>query len=362
MQADFHYYATYAAAYLAGFTHEESMDICYSAQFVDLCSRTYLTGIKAPAAAATTMLQLEMIDLVADIAMFQGITRIWSSFHFLPRDLYAQKPERTKRYMNKYRLICGPNGDLAKETVKLAMGKPLQSIGIAMHVIADTWAHQYFAGAPSLAINNTTDDFYEILSEDGCETQRKLKFRHNPSVADDTENGIYTNSLYQRDENSVMNIGHGRAGHLPDYSFIKYRYLPAWDDYKVKVKDNPSDYYHAFAQMVYAMKCLRGGAGEFETEVYDTETVAPYEERIMKIIRKRQLLASDDWKQFALELSGREIDDFDVNRYRDEYMSAEHKEETFIGRFIEGAMAQKGMVSSSIYRSDNPLAGKFTDD
>jgi hypothetical protein len=35
MQLDFHYYATYAAATLAGYSHEESMAICYSAQFVD---------------------------------------------------------------------------------------------------------------------------------------------------------------------------------------------------------------------------------------------------------------------------------------------------------------------------------------
>jgi hypothetical protein len=42
MQEDFHYYATYCAAFLAGFTHEEALDICYSAQFVDLCSRTLL--------------------------------------------------------------------------------------------------------------------------------------------------------------------------------------------------------------------------------------------------------------------------------------------------------------------------------
>ena len=43
MQEDFHYYATYCAAMLAGFTHEESLDICYSAQFVDVCSATLLS-------------------------------------------------------------------------------------------------------------------------------------------------------------------------------------------------------------------------------------------------------------------------------------------------------------------------------
>ena len=112
MQEDFHYYATYCAAYLAGYSHEESLDICYCAQFVDLCSTTFLSKIKAPTKAATTQLQLEMMDARTDIIGLQDITRIWASFHFLPRDLYAYKPKRTKRYLNKFRLICGPNGDL----------------------------------------------------------------------------------------------------------------------------------------------------------------------------------------------------------------------------------------------------------
>ena len=48
MQEDFHYYATYCAALLAGFSHEESADISYSAQFVDLCSKTLLNKLNAP--------------------------------------------------------------------------------------------------------------------------------------------------------------------------------------------------------------------------------------------------------------------------------------------------------------------------
>ena len=82
MQEDFHYYATYCAAYIAGYSHEECMAICYSAQFVDLCSVTLLSKIKAPMEAATTQLQLEMMDARTDILGLQNITRIWSSFHF----------------------------------------------------------------------------------------------------------------------------------------------------------------------------------------------------------------------------------------------------------------------------------------
>ena len=91
MQLDFHYYATYCAAYLAGYSHEESMSICYSAQFVDACSATLLSKLRAPLAAATTQLPMEMADARTDLIGLQNITRIWASFHFLPYDLYAKK-------------------------------------------------------------------------------------------------------------------------------------------------------------------------------------------------------------------------------------------------------------------------------
>ena len=78
MQEDFHYYATYCAAYLAGYTHEECLEICYSAQFVDCCSKTLLSGIKAPPSAATTQLQLELMDARTDPVGLQDITRIWA--------------------------------------------------------------------------------------------------------------------------------------------------------------------------------------------------------------------------------------------------------------------------------------------
>ena len=357
MQEDFHYYATYAAAMLAGYTHMESLDIAYSAQFVDLCSKTLLSKIKAPLKAATTQLQLEMMDARTDIAGLQEITRIWASFHFLPRDLYAEKAKRPKRYMDKYRLICGPNGDLVKKTVELAKNSSLQSAGIAMHVIADTWAHSYFAGTPSLVINNTTDEFYELLPAESTIPERKVKFRHNPGADDVLEESLYTNSIYQGTENSIMNLGHGRAGHLPDYSFIRYRYLPAWDDYRTAVKDNPSDYMKAFCQMIRALRYLRGGLPGFETQEYDYDIVKPYEERIRTIIGKRQLSASDDWKAFGQKLSGESIDDFDINRYQDEYMSAVIKDNTFLGQFINAAIAHKGMVCRQIFESGNMLAG-----
>lgn len=355
MQKDFHYYATYCAAYLAGYSHEESLAICYSAQFVDWCSRTLLTKLKAPRSAATTQLQLELMNARIDPVGRQDITRIWASFHFLPYDLYAKKGKPCSlRYLQKYRLICKPNGPLVADTVRLARGSSLQAAGIAMHVLADTWAHSYFAGTPSLVINNTNYHFFELLPEGG---ERPVIFRHNPSSEDDLVKGVYSNSVYQASEHTIMNLGHGRAGHLPDYSFIRYRYLPAWGEYEEIVKDNPSDYYHAFCQMIYALRYLRGEHPDFETDTYDTEIAAPWEAELREIIGRRQLDACADWKALGERLSGCPVEDFDLEKYQGEYQNAQDKDETFLGRFFLAAMAQKSMVTNRIFRSGSLLAG-----
>ena len=360
MQKDFHYYATYCAAYIAGYSHKESLAIGYSAQFVDCCSKTLLTKLNGPKSAATTQLQLEMMDAKLDPVGLQNITRIWSAFHFLPGDLYAEKKRVSQIYRNKYRLICKPNGNLVKDTVKLAKDRGIPAVGIAMHVLADTWAHQNFAGTPSLVINNTTFHFYEIL-DDG--QRRKIEFRHNPSAEDDLEKSIYTNSLYQSQEHSIMNLGHGRAGHLPDYSFVRYAYLPAWADYEEVIKDNPSDYYHAFCQMIYAMKYLRGMYPDFKTEQYDIEAISQWDAEIRQILMKRQLDSCKDWKAFGEKLSGYEIPEFDLAHYQQEYMDApkNSKDETFLGQFILAALAQKSMVTNKIFNSNNLLTGFSVD-
>ena len=356
MNKDFHYYATYCAAILAGYSHEESLDICYSAQFVDWCTVTFLTSVKAPRHAATTQLQMEMMDVKMNTVGLQDITRIWASFHFLPYDLYAEKPHCGKRYLSKYRLICKPNGDLLVDTVKLAKDKSLQAVGVCMHVLADTWAHSNFAGTPSLVINNTNSYFYEIMP-DGSE--RKIKFSHNPGAADDLEKSVYVNTLYRTEENTIMNLGHGRAGHLPDYSFVRYKYLPAWNGYEEIVKDNPSDYYHAFCQMVYAMRYLRGEIAGFEKDTYDVERIAPWESEIKAILVKRQPDDSEDWRALGEKLSGHAIEDFDLEKDKAEYLSVDeaHKDDTFLGRFILAALAQKSMVTGEIFRSGNKIAG-----
>lgn len=363
MNQDFHYYGTYCAAILAGYTAEESLSIAYCANFVDFCTRSLLVRIKGPLAAATSMQQLEMMDSGVDLISLQNITRIWSSFHFLPGDLHAARRGCGRRYLNKYRLICNPNGELAAATVKLAKDKGLEAAGIAMHVLADTWAHRYFAGTPSLVINNTNEYFYELLPGENGFTRRQIRFMHNPAAEDDPKTGRYNCSVYQPNENSVMNLGHARAGHLPDYSWIRYIYLPAWGEFRELLKDNPSEYMHAFRQMVYALRFLRGDYEDFQTARYDTEKVDPLAEEITRILETRQLNASADWKALGEKLSGVPIPDFDIETHQAEYVQADAiaREDTLLGRFLKAALAQKSMVTGHIFQSGNRLAGFSVD-
>lgn len=363
MNLDFHYYATYCAAYLAGWPHEESCAISYSAALVDYCTKAFLHGIGALVEAATTQQQVEMLDAGSDLLSLQDITRIWASFHFLPGDLHAEKAHSGRRYLQKYRLVCGPDGELAAATVELAKGRGLQAAGVAMHVLADTWSHRYFAGTPSLVINNITDYFYELVPEGEGFAPRKVVFTHNPALQDDPDRSRYNACVYQAYENSIMNLGHGRAGHLPDYSWIRYKYLPAWGEYREILKDNPSDYMHAFRQMVYALRYLRGELESFETGRYDTERVDPLAGEITEIIEKRRLDAGGDWKALGEKLSGEEIPDYTPEKYQKEYLAAaaEEKDGTFLGGFILAALAQKSMVTGHIFRSSNLLAGFSVD-
>ncbi len=356
MQEDFHYYATYTAAYLAGYSHEESLSIAYSAQFVDCCTTTFLNKIKDPSSAATTQLTMELADAGTDMIGLQNITRIWASFHFLPYDLYADIKKGSKRYLRKYRLLCNANGALVVDTVKLAKNSSLQACGVAMHVLADTWAHRYFAGTPSLVMNNATE-FYDL------QEKKPIKFMHNPMVQEDVEQGYYINTVYQSNESAIMNLGHGRAGHLPDYGFMRYQFLPSWGNYEMIDKDNPSDYFSAFCQMVYAMKYLRGEEADFQKDTYDQESVLPWKEEIMAILTKKQRVANEDWKRFGEKLSGQSIELFELSKYEQEYITADQKErdDTFLGQFILAALAQKSMVTGKIFQSGNLLAGYSVD-
>jgi hypothetical protein len=205
MQIDFHHAVTYVAARLAGFPSEDADIIAYAAQYVDdaTCDGTIKFDNKAiykRISSSHQSIDLLNLDPVEDLV-------VWMPFHFLPGNGGAEAgddPEGT--FIHK--LVTLPDSLVAQEMVQAAIldhDKPysLHRLGITMHVYADTWAHQGFAGV--LHEINEVDDFDEIGNSQVFE--KGLKGFINRVV-----------------EKAAPPLGHGKANVFPDMPFLSWRY------------------------------------------------------------------------------------------------------------------------------------------
>lgn len=205
MQIDFHHAVTYVAARIAGFSHDDADIIAYSSQYVDDATRsgTVLFSNKAMYArvsSAHKALDLKNLDDIEDHL-------VWLPFHFLPGNgdkVAGNDPSGS--FINK--IICLPDSPIAQDMVRDVIqdqDKPysLHRLGITMHVYADTWAHQGFAG-----VLHDINGVYNA------------KETSNSGVFDGVLQGFLGNIL----NNAVPPLGHGRANVLPDMPFLSWEY------------------------------------------------------------------------------------------------------------------------------------------
>jgi hypothetical protein len=205
MQIDFHHTVTYVAARIAGFSHGEAAIIAYSAQYVDdaTSSGTVFFDNKALytriSSAHKTLDLGNMNDVENHLA--------WLPFHFLPGNGGLPAGDDPKgTFINK--IVCRPDSPVAKEMIAAAIldqDKPysLHRLGIAMHIYADTWAHQGFAGV-----------LHEINEvENATEIGDSGVFSGGPQ--------IFLNGIL---EDALPSLGHARANILPDMPFLKWQY------------------------------------------------------------------------------------------------------------------------------------------
>lgn len=262
MDIDFHYYATYVAARVAGYTDKDAYTIAHAAQYVDVsdCSnveKDLLPDLVDPTPTIeTNWKMIKSFDKNESEA-------IWSSFHFLPGNLQDDKKLNNRRtytgierwgfgisryddsHKRKFKLLCLPNSELSEsminDIITNHIDKPyyLHLVGIRMHVLADTWAHAYYAGTPSYWVNEATDG--AVVDIDG-ESINQLYLKDITPPASNSDSYSY--------------LGHGRMGHLPDIPYMVYRYSSHWNNVDI-VKNNPIDYMYAFCQMVKAMQLIR---------------------------------------------------------------------------------------------------------
>ncbi len=236
MQIDFHHAVTYVCARQAGFSHEEADIVAYAAQYVDDATSSGVVRFDNKALYCRISSAHKMLDKhnLSDVDNH----RVWLPFHFLPgNDMLPAGQNPDKNFIHK--IVCRPNSPVAKDIVAAAIAdrdKPyaLHRLGITMHIYADTWAHQGFAG---------------VLN--------KINEVDNAKETGDTDvfgglSGFLTKVL----DDIVPPLGHGRANIFPDMPFLNWQYHDGHDT--IVVRENTNAFCEAADCLCKVMQRFRG--------------------------------------------------------------------------------------------------------
>lgn len=205
MQIDFHHGTTYVVARLAGFSHKVADIVAYASQYVDDATSSGAVLFENKAMYNRISSAHKMIDPRNSRELANHL--VWMPFHFLPGNggLKARSnPEGS--FIEK--IVCSRNSPVAQEMVRQAIlekDQPygLHRLGITMHVYADTWAHEGFAGV--IHPINDVDDVKEVDASGAYEKSLRT---------------LLANMI----DDAIPPLGHGRAMTFPDMPFLKWEY------------------------------------------------------------------------------------------------------------------------------------------
>lgn len=241
MQIDFHHTATYAIARIAGFSHDEAEIIGHCAQYVDDATNGGTIAFDNGAMYTHISSAHKHLDYrnFSDLAM----QRVWLPFHFLPGNggmPAGDNPDGT--FIEK--IICSPDSHVAQDVLSACIREcdtpyGLYRLGITMHVYADTWAPQGFAG-----INHQVNDIRAL--DDHDDHDGSLMGKLGDFFGDTFD--LVTSSFVQ----GVLPLGHGAVLSYPDRPFLTWSYVNHRGE-KV-TRDNPKDFIAATKAMHRAFK------------------------------------------------------------------------------------------------------------
>ncbi|WP_299488388.1 DUF6765 family protein [Acaryochloris sp. IP29b_bin.137] len=238
MQIDFHNGVTYIVARLAGFEHPEADVIAHCAQYVDDATNSGLIHFDN----GTVFNHISSAHKLLDYRNFRLLAncQVWIPFHFLPGNEGLPTQQNTHgTFINK--LICRPNShvaqDMLRECIQLRnTHHGLYRLGIAMHVYADTWAHQGFAG-----VNHQVNEATKLVDSQGhpdLKFTKKVKAYFKKNLVENFAGHLLS---------EVFPLGHGAVLGHPDKPFLKWGYTNGFNE-KIS-RDNPKDYLEAADQM-----------------------------------------------------------------------------------------------------------------
>ncbi len=387
MNLDFHYYGTYLAAYTAGYSTDEAKVIAYAAQFVDDCTTTVMpwNGPKGQISTGTTIADVVTNGLSPKPFSSEDINsaeQLWSYFHFLPGNFNRRQSYNgtledsslgTKWTYNgsareDFQLMCLPESKLSKAIIDdikspVYTDNLLEMIGLRMHVIADTWAHSYFAGVPEWFLN-------EIDLAAGIEEFYDEEW-HPIQLGGDLDDPLtYTYSSYPTTLPRYVSpfyLGHGKLGHIPDYGYIRYRYHPLWknqldNEASWQYKDNRYSFIKAFEQMVQAMKSIREGT-EFSQVTNPNSLDLELLDSLKDILSHRECDLSSYWNALIEQIVGEPLAPYKVNSWVNTCSASDDPSSTNYYRFANAAIAHHNFVKTYIEtKIPNRFSKPFTVD
>ena len=317
MQKDCHYYGTFLMACLAGFKKEDAEVIAWAAETVDELNFVKLRELRAKKYRipffVTVESTRESIDDVFNLmsipdcrTMLRGI---WVPFHFLPGNFpgalengeepweyrggaqlsYATQsadmrgdgmtienvgpfdnfsvtvPYAGSTGPEDMKLLCRTSTATVRRIIENARTqyakyyqtdriRALCAVGICMHVLADTWSHQGFAGTPSQWVNDcrVLDHNTQLLYIDGW-TNGIEGWGNYEQYA------VAASTKVRWNVNNPVYNGHGRAGTMPDIPGITWSISHQYG--LTETCENLSRFSSGMLQMHDAMKYIRDSAG-----------------------------------------------------------------------------------------------------
>ena len=235
MQVDMHYFGTYTLARTAGLLPHFARIVATSSQFVDDnvddIAIEFSDGGQVRCSASG-----HHGHYIENISPHDQRT-IWVPFHFLPGgegETFTQ------------RLMCKKNSPILQEMLEhhLTLSHTPYApflLGIAAHVLFDSYAHYNFSGVSSRT-NHVQQDTIKILephhSQAALDEHRNNffeRFTHDtPNIRTNVEGELPAGAL-----------GHGTVCNYPDTPFLTWSYQPETTEPKTIRRSNTDDYMEA---------------------------------------------------------------------------------------------------------------------
>lgn len=241
MQIDFHHAGTYTIARFAGFDHETAQIIGHAAQYVDDATNSGAINFDNKAMYN----RISSAHKMMDYRNFEALANhwVWIPFHFLPGN-GGQPAGKNPDGSFIEKIICRPNSHVAQDMVRMCIREKDRSygvhrLGVTMHVYADTWAHQGFAGV-NHEVNNIS-----VLDDDDKPSKHWLK-KVTTTFGD----------LFDRASSKLVGdalpLGHGAVLSYPDRPYLTWSYVNHKGE-KV-YRNNPETFMEASHEMCKAMQ------------------------------------------------------------------------------------------------------------